>query len=55
MAVVINEFEVIPDSQPSHTPAAAPTAASAASGPTAHEVKLIVLKMAERCMRVRAH
>lgn len=55
MAVVINEFEVVPESS-SPTPAAAPSSGSPVpSGPTAHEMKLIMLKMAERYARIRAH
>jgi hypothetical protein len=56
MAVVINDFEVVPESQPAQQ--AAGTASSSpqsSSGPTAHDIELMIRKMAERSARLRAH
>lgn len=54
MAVVINEFEVVPDSLSQNQPVAA-TSAAPVPGPTVHELKQMILKMAERSARIRAH
>jgi hypothetical protein len=54
MAVVINEFEVVPaPAEPASPPA--PSGGAAASGPTPHEVNRIVEHAADRERRVRAH
>ncbi|MDD2897501.1 MAG: hypothetical protein PHI31_02190 [Desulfuromonadaceae bacterium] len=53
MAVVINDFEVIPEvprqNQTETTSSAAPTS----FGATAHELRLMMLKIAEREARIR--
>jgi hypothetical protein len=54
VAVVINEFEVVP--APAEQPAsAAPSGGQAAAGPTAHDIERIVERAVERGRRVRAH
>jgi len=52
MAVVINEFEVVPEPQPT-TPGASVQAPSAQLTP--RDVELIVQRWADRALRVRAH
>lgn len=54
MAVVINEFEVVP--APSDAPASAPASdRPGPAGPTPHDIERIVERAAERGRRVRAH
>lgn len=54
MAVVINEFEVVP--APAEQPASAPPPdRPAAVGPTPRDIERIVERAAERGRRVRAH
>lgn len=54
MAVVINEFEVVP--APPEAPASAPPPdRPAAAGPTVRDIELIVERAAQRERRVRAH
>ena len=54
MAVVINEFEVVP--APAEQPAPPATGSRpAGSGPTARDVERIVEHAADRERRVRAH
>ena len=54
MAVVINEFEVVP--APAEQPAAAPASGDPApAGPTPHDIERIVERAVERGRRVRAH
>jgi hypothetical protein len=55
MAVVINEFEVVPEALPQNQAAVASPAAPASSGPTVHELRQMILKMEERVARIRAH
>ena len=56
MAVVINEFEVVPEPQSTYPAAGATSSGPQASqGLTAHGIELIILKMAERYARIRAH
>lgn len=54
MAVIINEFEVVP--APEAAPAAGGAqAAQTGSGPTAHDVELFLARLARRQARLRAH
>lgn len=55
MAVVINEFEVIPEASLQNQAADASSATPVPSGPTSHELRLMILKMEERVARIRAH
>ena len=55
MAVIINEFEVVPETSSEKPAAAASSDSSVPSGPTAHELKLIIIKVAERYARIMAH
>lgn len=57
MAVVINEFEVVPQptqNQPAAS-AAAPSTATPPMGPTAQDIERIIQHQRERLARVRAH
>jgi hypothetical protein len=57
MAVVINEFEVVPaPSAPAGGgPAQAEGRGGPAHGPTPRDIELVVLRLHERAARVRAH
>ncbi len=58
MAVVINEFEVVPEPQKASEPSAAsaPGATqSSAEPPTPHDIRAAMRLMQERSARVRAH
>ena len=53
MAVVINEFEVVP--APEAKSAEASDKAPSAAGPTARDIERVVERAIERGRRVRAH
>lgn len=57
MAVVINDFEVVTESQPETRAGNAPTGENAAQpvAPTPHEVKRLVRQQLERLARLKAH
>ena len=52
MPVVINEFEIVPETQPASSSTSAPPPATQLSP---REVEAIVQRAAERAARVRAH
>lgn len=57
MPVVINEFEVVPQPQPSHPPSEAeqPTGSAPSAGLNPRDVEKMVERNHERLLRVWAH
>ena len=57
MAVVINEFEIVPASEPpkESAPAAAAEKQASASTATPQEIYRALRRMRDRAMRLRAH
>lgn len=55
MAVVINEFEVVPETPPSANPAPAAAQPTPQGLPSAPEVERVIVHLTERAERVWAH
>ena len=57
MAVVINEFEIVPASEPPKEPAPAAAAEkqAASSAATPQEIHRVLRRLRDRAMRLRAH
>jgi hypothetical protein len=55
MAVVINEFEVVPAESPQSDRTASPSQSQAESAPQTREIERMIEKEHERCERVWAH